>query len=141
MALSKSSLLFAKGVYWIGLSLFHLYICYQLLTMGHQVVALLWLFAGFILLFIMYPLFFPNNGSSSWPPYVTGCPDYLTMIGPNACVDYVGLNSPLLKKADPSHPPAPGDADYSSYVFNSSGTVPQKVARAQQYGLSWEGLV
>jgi hypothetical protein len=59
------------------------------------------------------------------------------MLYPNGCVDFSGLNSPLLKPSDPNNPPQPGD---SQHVFDSSGSAAQKAARAQQYGLSWEGV-
>jgi hypothetical protein len=86
----------------------------------------------------MYPYFFaPGDPGSQWPPYIKGCPDYLTMIGPNACVDFVGLNSPKLKKSDPKMPPAITDPNY---VFSSAGSMQQKAAAAQAYGLSWEGI-
>jgi len=109
MALSKQTLYLAKCLYWI------------LLTCAH-----------------LYPVYFPpGNPGSQWPPYIAACPDYLTMIAPNACVDYVGLHSSLLKKSDPANPPAPTD---STRVFNAGGSVSHKAARAQQYGLSWEGI-
>ena len=138
MALSARTLLLAKWLYWILLSLAHLYICYMLFTMNHAIAGIMWLIIGFMLIFIMYPVYFPpGDPGAHWPPYVSTCPDYLTLIGPHACVDYVGLGSPLLKKSDPKLPPALTD---SSRVFDSSGSVATKAANAQRYGLSWEGI-
>jgi hypothetical protein len=138
MAFSTRTLQLLKSLYWILLSLVHLYICYLLFTSNRAITGIMWLIFGFMLLFIMYPVYFPpGDPGSHWPPYVSACPDYLTLVGPNACADFVGLNSPLLKKSDPSLPPALTD---SSKVFDTSGPVSTKAARAQQYGLSWEGV-
>lgn len=138
MALGKNELRLAKWIYWIGLSYILLNICYLLFTNNHGLAGVLFLILGFMLIYIMYPVFFPlGDPSAQWPPYITACPDYLTLIAPNACADFVGLNSPLLKKSDPAFPPAVTD---TTRVFDSSGTVAQKAAKAQQYGLSWEGI-
>jgi len=138
MALSKQTLYLAKCLYWILLTCAHLYICYILFVSNRAIAGILWLILGFILIGIMYPVYFPpGNPGSQWPPYIAACPDYLTMIAPNACVDYVGLHSSLLKKSDPANPPAPTD---STRVFNAGGSVSHKAARAQQYGLCWEGI-
>lgn len=138
MAFSGTTLTLMKSLYWI-LGLFvHLYICYLLFVSGRSIAGLLWLIMGVLLLWLMYPVYFPfGDPGSHWPPYIRSCPDYLTLIAPNACVDYSRLNSPLLKPSDPSNPPSPGD---TQHVFDASGTPQQKAARAQQYGLTWEGI-
>ena len=139
MALGKEELKLAKALYWILLSAVHLYVCYLLFMNDRAIAGVLWLVFGFLMIYVMYPVYFPNGGAGTrWPPYVTTCPDYLTLIAPNACADFVGLGSPLLTKSDPARPPAPTD---SSRVFNAAGTVAEKAARAQQYGLSWEGIL
>lgn len=139
MALSKQTLYLAKCLYWIILTLAHLYVCYLLFATNRVIAGILWLILGFILIAIMYPVFFPpGNPGSQWPPYIAACPDYMTMIGPNFCVDYVGLNSGTIKKSDPNTPPATTD---STRVFNSAGSVSQKATNAQQMNLSWEGIV
>jgi hypothetical protein len=138
MAFSKSTLTLMKWLYWVILSAIHLFIVYILISSGRPIAGILWLVLGFLLIYIMYPVYFPpGDPGSQWPPYITACPDYLTMIAPNSCVDYVGLGSPVLKKSDPTNPPSLSD---SQNIFNSSGSVAQKQARAQQYGLSWDGI-
>lgn len=138
MALGKNETRLAKWLYWIILVAAHLYICYLLFTNNRAIAGIIWLILGFMLIYIMYPYYFPSNGNGrSWPPYIAACPDYLTLIAPNACVDFVGLNTPLLKKSDPALPPAITD---TTRVFNSTGTIQQKAAKAQQYGLTWEGI-
>jgi hypothetical protein len=107
---------------------------------NRAIAGILWLVLGLLLIYIVYPYYFPpGDGSSSWPPYIAGCPDYLTMIGPNLCVDYVGLGSPRLQKSDSTLATPPAASD-TSHVFNSSGSVQEKAQRAQQYGLTWEGI-
>jgi hypothetical protein len=143
MALSTTELRIAKILYWVAGVAALLYSVYLLFSMtpAHSITALLWLILGLMLLYVMYPYYFPpGDPSARWPPYITACPDYLTAIAPGACVDFVGLNSPLLKKSDPANPPSPTD---TSYVLRipPGATVPQKAALAQQYGLSWEGVV
>jgi hypothetical protein len=138
MAFSKNTLKLMKSLYWILLSAAHLYVVYLLFTDSRAIAGTLWLILGFVLIFIVYPVYFPSGDpGSSWPPYITACPDYLTLIAPNYCADYVGLFSPRLKKADPANPPATTD---SAYVFNAGGSVSQKAGAATAYGLSWEGI-
>ncbi len=142
MALSKTTLRLAKILYWVFMIFIHLFIVYQLFAIGNgrPIAAVIWLILGLMLIYIMYPYYFPpGDPGASWPPYVTACPDYLTLIAPNACVDYVGLHSPSLKKSDPSLPPPP--ITDTAHVFNSGGSLAEKAAKAQQYGLSWEGVV
>jgi hypothetical protein len=138
MAYSTRTLTLMKSLYWILLTLVHLYICYILFASNKAITGILWLIFGFMIMFILYPVYFPpGDPGSHWPPYITACPDYLTRIAPGKCVDYVGLNSHLLKKSDPALPPALTD---STKVFDSSGSTSQKASRAQQYGLGWEGI-
>ena len=127
-----------KALYWIILTLAHLYVCYLLFATSRAIAGIVWLILGFLLIFIMYPVYFPpGDPGSQWPPYVSACPDYLTRIGPTACVDYVGLNTPLLKKSDPKLPPDVGD---STKVFDAAGSRAVKAAKVQQFGMSWEGI-
>jgi hypothetical protein len=127
-----------KVLYWVVLTAAHLFVCYLLLKSDRQIAGILWLFFGFFIIFVMYYVYFPLDGEgASWPPYISACPDYLTMIAPNKCADFVGLNSYLLKKSNPALPPSPTD---SSRIFDSSGTKSEKAARALQYGLTWSGL-
>lgn len=139
MAFSTRTLTLLKSLYWILLTLVHLYICYILFASNKAITGILWLILGFMLMFIVYPVYFPpGDPGSHWPPYISACPDYLTRLGMSSkCVDYVGLNSHLLKKSDPSLPPSLTD---STKVFDTSGSVSDKAARTQQYGLSWEGI-
>jgi len=138
MAYSATTLKLLKSLYWLILTIVQLYICYLLIVSNRTITGIIWLILGFILIFVMYPVYFPmGDPGSQWPPYIAACPDYLSVLAPSLCVDYVGLHSPLLKKSDPANPPAASD---STRVFDASGPVSVKAARAQQYGLSWEGI-
>ena len=138
MAVSARTLIFLKVLYWLILSAAHLYACYLLLSSERPIAGILWLFFGFFLLYVMYFVYFPlGDQDSVWPPYISSCPDYLTLVAPYKCVDYVGLHSPLLRSSDPTLPPSLTD---SARIFDASGTKAEKAARALQYGLSWSGL-
>jgi hypothetical protein len=141
MAVSKNTLSLLKSLYWVILVFAHLWLCYKLFTTDHAITGVLWLILGFILIYIMYFFYFPpGDPGSSWPPYISTCPDYLTSVNPSVCMDFVGLNSPHLKQADPAHMPQPSDANYSQYVFDPRGSKADKTHKAQQYGLTWDGL-
>jgi len=142
MAVSQTTLKFAKILYWLILSAANLYLCYFLITSNRALAGILMLVLGFMLIYILYPYYFPpGTGSGLWPPYITACPDYLSLVRGNDCMDFVGMGSPILKTVpDRAHPPQPTDSDYSQYVFTNAGTTAQKAARAQQYGLSWQGV-
>ena len=140
MTVSKNTLKLTKALYWIVSIFMHLWVCYTLFMADRAITGVAWLILGLVLIFIMYVYYFPpGDPGSSWPPYVTYCPDYLTKISPTVCMDFVGLDSKL-RKADPDHLPQPTDSNYAQYVFNPTGTVSQKIANAQAKGLTWEGL-
>jgi hypothetical protein len=137
MAFSKNTLRLFKWLYWIILTLAHIYIVYIMFVTDRAILAILWLITGFIMIFIFYFYYFPwGDPGTTWPPYIAACPDYLTSIGNNQCVDYVGLHSPKLKRTAPGFIPTD-----PSYIFNSSGSMSQKAANAQLYSLTWEGVL
>lgn len=141
MAFSKSTLTLMKSLYWIFTVAIHLYLCYILFVSDRAIAGVLWLVTGFLLIYIMYYVYFPKGDpGSTWPPYIRPCPDYLTQVTPTACMDFVGLYSPKLKKANPDMLPKPTDPDYYQYAFNPTGNMAQKTAKTNQYGLTWEGV-
>jgi hypothetical protein len=138
MAFSTQTLRLLKWLYWIGLSAVQLYVVYLLFANDRAITGTLWLIFGFMLIYIMYPVYFPpGDPGSHWPPYIAACPDYLTMVQPGYCADYVGLYSTRLQKSDPKNPPAITD---TAKVFNAQGSTSQKAANATAYGLTWEGV-
>jgi len=129
-----------KALYWIVGIFMHLWLCYLLFVSNRAITGVVWLILGLLLLVIMYMYYFPpGDPGSSWPPYVTYCPDYMTRVSDSVCMDFVGLNSQI-QKADPANPPRPADVQYNRYVFDPRGNVSQKVANARAKGLTWEGL-
>jgi hypothetical protein len=137
MALSENALRFMKYAYWGIAVAAHLFLCYILFKLERPMTSVIWFFLGLILIYVFYFVYFPpGDPGTQWPPYIRGCPDYLTMLAPGKCVDYVGLGS-RLQKADPTNPP---DATDTKFVFDATGTPQQKFTRAQSYGLTWEGL-
>jgi len=137
MAFSKNTLRLFKWLYWIILIMAHLYVVYIMFITDRSILAIAWLVIGFIMIFIFYFYYFPwGDPGTTWPPYIAPCPDYLTNIGQNQCVDYVGLHSPKLKKTAPGVIPTD-----PNHIFNSSGSMAQKAANAQMYSLSWEGVL
>jgi hypothetical protein len=133
----STELTFLKSMYWILFTLGHLYIVYNLFVMDRAIAATIWAVVGFILIIVFYHVFFPPGTGNQWPPYFTACPDYLTQVQPGKCMDFVGLGSPLLKRADRKDP----QVNDPNYTFNTTGlSTSDKIALAQQYNLTWDGL-
>lgn len=140
MSTSKKTLKLMKSLYWIVGIFMHLWLCYILFVGNRAITGVVWLILGLLLLFVMYMYYFPpGDPGSSWPPYITYCPDYMTRVSDSVCMDFVGLNSQI-QKADPANPPQPTESQYNRYVFDPRGSVSQKIAHARAKGLTWEGL-
>jgi hypothetical protein len=137
---STNTLKLLKSMYWIITVGIHLYLTYILFSIGHAITGTLWLVLGLMIIYLVYPVYFPaGDPGSQWPPYITACPDYLTLSttsGNPMCYDFVGLNSKL-QYTDPSISPLPTDP---AHAFNPAGSAQQKAAAAQSMGLTWEGI-
>ena len=137
MATSTTTLKLLKSLYWIITVGIHLYICYILFSIGHAIAGILWLILGLMIIYLVYPVYFPaGDPGSQWPPYITACPDYLTLASNGSCYDFVGLNTKL-QYTDPSISPLPTDP---AHAFNPAGSPQQKANAAQTMGLTWEGI-
>jgi len=137
MAVTNATLTLLKWLYCIFFTVAHLYIAYLLLTTDRAIAAIIWLVAGFALLYVMYFVYFPpGDPATQWPPFIRPCPDYLSTLAPGKCVDYVGIGS-ILKPSNPANPPAPTNTEQ---VFDATGTMQQKADNANRYHLSWEGI-
>jgi hypothetical protein len=135
MAVSANTLKLLKSLYWIILVAAHLYLCYLLFSIGHAIAGTIWLIFGFMLIYLVYPVYFPaGDPGSQWPPYITACPDYLTLSSNGSCYDFVGLNTKL-QYTDPAVSPLPTDP---AHAF--APNVSNKAAAAQSWGLTWEGV-
>ena len=127
-----------KGLYWLIALAAHAFVVYTLFKMGYGITGTLWLMVGLVLIYLFYGYYFPSGSTEGqWPPYIRPCPDYLTQIAPNKCVDFVGIGGGI-KKSLYGDPPAVNNMEY---VFDSSGTAAQKAQNAKSMGLSWEGVV
>ena len=85
--------------------------------------------------------------SGSWPPQITPCPDFLTLVDPGAqsgisrCLDYVGVSrNGRIKKADPSKATSQmSDSQYVFIVDRTKGNT-DLCGLAQAYGLTWSSI-
>jgi len=136
MAFSTTTLKLFKSLYWIIGIFAHLYVCYILITTERTITGIIWFILGLMLLWLMYPVYFPmGDPGSHWPPYIRSCPDYLTLYAPNQCVDYGQLNNPHIPSTKPGEQPT------GNQIFNTAGlSMAQKAAKAQSVQLSWEGV-
>ena len=131
---------------------------YVVYKQGKQIEAILLALIGCAAIFYYWIKFFrlpPSEANDVWPPFVSTCPDYLTLASPVStgdaeavCVDFIGvsLKPNLMGKSDPNKIPQVTDGDYESKVFRLSGvsndpTVPDKTvalcAQVKAKGLTW----
>ena len=131
---------------------------YVVYKQGKQIEAILLALIGCAAIFYYWIKFFrlpPSEANDVWPPFVSTCPDYLTLASPVStgdreavCVDFIGvsLKPNLMAKSDPNKIPQVTDGDYEKKVFRLSGvsndpTVPDKTAalceQVKAKGLTW----
>lgn len=94
---------------------------------------------------------------SVWPPYISPCPDYLSLVSPAVtgdngpvCMDFIGVTTtPLVfKKTLRDSIPKITDKGYSDQVFQVPPRGEMKPAdhnkaicdKVISYGLTWEGV-
>ena len=133
-------------IYWgVGI-LASVGIAYALYKMDYQIAGVLSFLGAILALLYYYVKWFriPSSQTGSWPPYVTPCPDFLTLADPGTngtakCVDYVGVSTTgKLKVADPKKP----QINDSRYYFpiNKSTANTDLCQSAAQYGLTWSSI-
>jgi hypothetical protein len=111
---------------------------YVVYKQGKQIEAILLLLIGCVAIFYYWIKFFKmpaTDANDVWPPFVSTCPDYLTLVSPFAtgstdaaesyCVDFVGISTRpnLMKKSNPDNLPKVTDPNFESYVFRLKGLV------------------
>ena len=145
----------AKWLFWIigGVMVIGAaYVLYN--TMGRPVAGLLVFIAGVLALFFYYTKWFLVSGKQTWPPYITPCPDYLTLMSPGVnlqggpkdakasykCMDFLGVSrNGVLKKTNPSA--ANAQVNMPSYVFEvKPGETSNLQSQTKRYGLTWSTL-
>jgi len=132
-------------------------LCYVLYKQGKQIEAILILIIGWAAIFYYWVKYFklPSLDSQTpWPPYVTTCPDYLTLVSPlvtndskAVCMDFVGISKEptLMMQADPNNIPTKTSTNYDKYVFipestsstDSSDAVKATCLNVTHRGLTW----
>jgi len=135
--------------------IFGLTVISMFMKTGRMVSALIGLIL-IALIFVFYGLrWFTNKSSvvsSSWPPVINTCPDYLvyykSAVFGDTCVDLLGVNRSSgslmswTKDMTPSKPPS-GANYYFRNTYNPSMTAPQVNSLCTatiQAGLTWEGI-
>ena len=159
MAFSPATLRVLENVYWfIGAFLLGAGV-YVTWKKNKQVEAVLLTIIGLAALFYYWIKWFKiQDKSGLWPPYINPCPDYLTLVTPEAtgfpdhvCMDFVGVSTQpmVLKKTNPKEIPQASDSDYNDFVFvvdpSSAGMTAEEYSKktclkVQSKGLTWEGI-
>lgn len=150
----------AKWMYWIlGLALV-LGVSYILFNqLNRETAAILFFIGGILALYFYYVKWFviPEK-QGAWPPHVSPCPDYLTLVSPGdgntepaMCKDFVGVsaNGRLQKSAPSDTNVSLANPNYTFAVPINRKTPSGKVERVpisdicdrvQQYGLTWQSM-
>jgi len=134
--------------------------CYVVYKQGKQIEAVLLLLIGWSAIFYYWIKYFklPSiDAQKPWPPFLSTCPDYLTLVSPEStgdskavCMDFVGISTKpnTMYKANPnSIPQKNSNPDYNYYTFvvetpSSTGSDPTLVknnncSNVKARGLTW----
>jgi hypothetical protein len=158
MAFSPGTMKILQNVYWF-VSAFLLGVgIYLTWKANKQVEAVLLTIIGTAAIFYYWVKWFKIKSKDDlWPPYISSCPDYLTLVSPDAtgattpvCMDFVGvsLQPNVFNKADPAKIPQASGPDFESYIFkmpargNETDADYNKLIclNVQSKGLSWFGV-
>jgi hypothetical protein len=130
-------------LYWFLGLVAALGIAYVLYKMNFQIAAVLVFLGAVIALFYYYVKWFqiPSN-TATWPPTTTPCPDFLTLVSPGVCMDFVGVSSNgRLKKSNPTRSAEQGsDPQYAFKIDTSKGATTDLCQKASEYGLTWSSI-
>jgi hypothetical protein len=160
MALSPETMKILENVYWFVCSAVLgaiVYICWK---QNKQVESVLLGIIGASAIFYFWIKWFkiPNTEDGNWPPFISPCPDYLSLVAADTtgdtkpvCMDFVGVSTQpnVLMKTNPKRIPQASDSDYNSYVFvvapSSQGQTSEEYSKqtclkVQAAGLTWEGV-
>ena len=106
---------------------------YVVYKQGKQIEAILLALVGCAAIFYYWIKFFkmpPSEANDVWPPFVSTCPDYLTLVtspqsGESYCMDFVGvsLKPEVMRRANPQNLPTAADPDFESFVFRVQGAT------------------
>jgi hypothetical protein len=117
----------AKRLYWVVGIIALVLVCMLLFKQNKQIASVLVFMGGIIALYFYYiKWFLIPEAHPGWPPYVTPCPDFLTLIDPGdpstgkpgKCIDYVGVSANgRLKKIDPASADISMQTEPGDYIF------------------------
>jgi hypothetical protein len=159
MAFSPGTMKILEKIYWfVGAFLLGIGV-YIIWKQHKQVEAVLLTIIGAAALFYYWIKWFKvKNTADQWPPYISSCPDYLTLLSADmtgdskpVCMDFVGVTRQpnVFKKADPSQIPQAKDPNYQSFVFTMPLRDPKMTdtdynnavcTSVNSKGLSWFGV-
>lgn len=159
MALSPDTKKILENVYWFLSSAFVGIIAYINWKMNKQVEAVLLFTIGAAAIFYYWIKWFKiPDTEEDWPPYISPCPDYLTLVGAETtgsdkpvCMDFVGVSTQpmVLKRTNPKQIPQASDSDFNDFIFIVELPAPDQTQedynkktclKVQSKGLTWEGV-
>jgi hypothetical protein len=149
-----------KRLYWIVAIIALISVCMMLFKQNKQVAAVLVFLGGLMAAYFYYVKWFVIPDSRpGWPPYVTPCPDFLTLMDPGdptkgksgRCVDFVGVSANgMLAKTDINAAGEVSRAGNPNTMFEVKTTVLDPVTNTvtpankrelcdsvELYGLTW----
>lgn len=158
MGFSPGTMKMLENAYWfVGAFLLGIGI-YLTWKKNKQIEAILLIIIGTTALFYYWIKWFRIKSKEDvWPPYISSCPDYLTLVSPQmtggsdpVCMDFVGVSREprVFKRANPMQIPQSSDSDFNDYIFklakqgnDSPENYNKKVClMVQSKGLTWFGV-
>ena len=159
MAFSPGTMKILEKIYWFIGAFFLGMGVYVTWKKSKQVEAVLLTIIGTAALFYYWIKWFKvDNTPELWPPYITSCPDYLTLVSGDVtgdsqavCMDFVGVSRQpnMFKVTDPAKIVQATDSDYQSHIFvmptRREGMSDEAFntllcTTVQSKGLSWFGV-
>jgi hypothetical protein len=137
-------------IYVIGCILILTWGTYQILQAFQMLGAVIY-FVGALYVCIIYGIRWFNNASSSgtaWPPVINTCPDYLTYYDRQvngkvepSCIDTIGVSKKNRMSIFPKDGSSTSDERcFFSLVTTTNNKKAELCARANEAGLTWEGI-
>jgi hypothetical protein len=158
MAFTPATMAILEKVY-LFFSIFLLGIAiYLIYKQGKQIEAVLLTIIGAAAIFYYWIKWFRiKQADAIWPPYISPCPDYLSLVSPAVtgddrpvCMDFIGVTTmPLVfKKTSREAVPKITDKIYDDQVFKVPARGDMKpdehnkaiCDKVKSYGLTWEGV-
>jgi hypothetical protein len=159
MGFSPATMKVLENVYWVATPFLLGIGVYITWKQNKQIEAVLLTIIGLAAIFYYWIKWFKIKSKDDvWPPFISSCPDYLTLVSPQTtgdnepvCMDFVGVSrQPLvLKKAKVDQIPQSGDSDFESFVFRLGKRAPTQTPedfnktlclKVTSKGLSWAGV-